>query len=312
MSLVVAYDEIRPDQIRKNKGGPDSPASTNFPFFRATPGTPDAPSAFLAQYDPGDRSCAHFHTVDQFQILVKGRGQLGRHDVAPYYVHFARAYTPYGPLHADPETGWTFMTLRTRFDPGAQRLPGALPKLKQVADRKPWQATTLAEFPAAAAGVAVRDVQELSDDQGLFVKTLAMAPGTGTTAPAPAGGDGQYVVVVKGSLIHEQRERKALTVVHLKPHEDAFRIEAGPNGLEALILNFPRVAPRAAEGPALAATAGYKKWHCLLCAFTYDEEKGIPDEGIAPGTRWEDVPESWTCADCGASKSEFAMVEVSR
>ena len=68
MSLVVAFNEIKPDQIRRNKGGPDRPASTNFPFFRASPDTPDAPTAFLAQYDPGDRSCTHFHAVDQFRF----------------------------------------------------------------------------------------------------------------------------------------------------------------------------------------------------------------------------------------------------
>jgi rubredoxin len=54
----------------------------------------------------------------------------------------------------------------------------------------------------------------------------------------------------------------------------------------------------------------YKKWRCLICDFVYEEEKGLPEEGIAPGTRWEDVPESWTCPDCGASKSDFVMVEA--
>jgi rubredoxin len=310
MSLVVAFDEITPDQIRKNKGGPDRPASTNFGFFRATPDTPDAPTAFLAKYEPGDRSCAHFHAVDQFQILVQGKGQFGRHAVAPYHVHFARAYTPYGPLHSDQQAGWTFMTLRTRYDPGAQRLPGALLKLKQAADRKPWQVTTSAAFPAAGSGVSLHDIPEIRDDQGLFAKALTMAPGARSTAPAPSGGDGQYVVVVKGSLLHDDRERESLTVVHIKPGEDAFRIQAGAQGLEALVLNFPRVAPRAAESHAPSGAAGFKQWQCLLCAFSYDEEKGIPEEGIAPGTRWADVPETWTCADCGASKSEFEMVEV--
>lgn len=310
MSRVVAFDEIRPEQIRKNPGGPDRPASTNFAFFRASPDTPDAPTAFLAQYDPGDRSSSHFHAVDQFQILVRGKGQFGRHDVAPYYVHFARAYTPYGPLHADQETGWTFMTLRTRYDAGAQRLPGALPKLKAAADRKPWQVTTTTAFPAAGPGVRLQDVSEIADDQGLFVKTVSMAPGARTTAPAPAGGDGQYVVVVKGSLLHEDRECRALTVVHVKPDENAFEIAAGAQGLEALILNFPRVAPRAEESVRPSSAAGFKKWQCLLCAFTYDEAQGMPEEGIPAGTRWADVPETWTCVDCGAGKRDFEMVEV--
>lgn len=57
-------------------------------------------------------------------------------------------------------------------------------------------------------------------------------------------------------------------------------------------------------------TMNYKKYRCLLCGFVYDEEKGWPDDGLAPGTRWEDVPEFWFCPDCGAMKSEFVMVEI--
>jgi rubredoxin len=308
MSVVVAFDEIPQEKIRKNPGGPDRPASTNYPFFRSTADAPDGPMAFLAQYPPGDRSSTHFHQVDQFQILVQGSGDFGRHRVAPYYVHFARAFTPYGPLHADDKAGWTFMTLRSRFDPGAQRLPAALPRL-QAATRNPWQVTTNVPFPPAASGANMLDAPEIRDDQGLFVKALTLAPGARMTAPSPANGDGQFVVVVKGSMLDGGTERRALTVSFVKPDEPALQIEAGPQGLEALILNFPRVAPRALEAEKKPA-AGFRKWQCLLCAFYYDEEKGIPEDGIAPGTRWEDVPESWTCPDCAAKKSEFQMCEV--
>lgn len=54
----------------------------------------------------------------------------------------------------------------------------------------------------------------------------------------------------------------------------------------------------------------YKKWRCLICDYVYDEEVGAPQDGIPPGTRWDDVPESWTCPDCGASKADFQMVEI--
>ena len=54
----------------------------------------------------------------------------------------------------------------------------------------------------------------------------------------------------------------------------------------------------------------YKTWMCLICGFVYDEAAGLPDEGIAPGTRWEDIPDTWTCPDCGAAKTDFQMVEV--
>jgi len=41
----------------------------------------------------------------------------------------------------------------------------------------------------------------------------------------------------------------------------------------------------------------------------YDEAKGIPDEGIAPGTRWADIPPTWVCPECGARKDQFRMAQ---
>ena len=54
----------------------------------------------------------------------------------------------------------------------------------------------------------------------------------------------------------------------------------------------------------------YKVWECLVCGWVYDEAKGWPDDDIAPGTRWEDIPEDWLCPECGVSKSDFEMVET--
>jgi rubredoxin len=53
-----------------------------------------------------------------------------------------------------------------------------------------------------------------------------------------------------------------------------------------------------------------KAWQCIVCGYVYDEAKGDPEHGIAPGTRWEDVPEGWECPDCGVAKADFEMVEV--
>ncbi|EKD77884.1 MAG: rubredoxin [uncultured bacterium] len=54
----------------------------------------------------------------------------------------------------------------------------------------------------------------------------------------------------------------------------------------------------------------YQKYICLLCGFTYDEEQGWPQDGIEPGTRWEDISDDWLCPDCGAMKNDFQMIEV--
>lgn len=42
------------------------------------------------------------------------------------------------------------------------------------------------------------------------------------------------------------------------------------------------------------ATA-YKLFRCLQCGFEYDEAIGWPDDGIEPGTRWDEIPEDWSC-----------------
>jgi rubredoxin len=54
----------------------------------------------------------------------------------------------------------------------------------------------------------------------------------------------------------------------------------------------------------------YKTWMCLICGWIYDEATGSPEDGIAPGTKWEDVPINWTCPECGARKEDFEMVAI--
>jgi rubredoxin len=53
-----------------------------------------------------------------------------------------------------------------------------------------------------------------------------------------------------------------------------------------------------------------RKWMCANCGYIYEQDKGDPSAGIAPGTAWEDIPEDWKCPDCGAEKSYFEMVEL--
>ena len=53
-----------------------------------------------------------------------------------------------------------------------------------------------------------------------------------------------------------------------------------------------------------------KKWECVICGFIYDEAKGLPEEGILPGTRWDDIPEDWECPECGVGKGDFEMIEI--
>lgn len=53
----------------------------------------------------------------------------------------------------------------------------------------------------------------------------------------------------------------------------------------------------------------FKKYECVICGYIYDEAEGIPGDGIAPGTRWADIPDDWECPDCGISKFDFDLYE---
>ncbi len=54
----------------------------------------------------------------------------------------------------------------------------------------------------------------------------------------------------------------------------------------------------------------YQTWMCLICGFIYDEAAGRPEDGLAPGTRWEDVPPNWNCPECAARKEDFEVVAI--
>jgi rubredoxin len=51
------------------------------------------------------------------------------------------------------------------------------------------------------------------------------------------------------------------------------------------------------------------KYECIACGYIYDPEIGDPENGIAPGTAFEDLPDDWVCPDCGVGKDEFEKIE---
>ena len=60
----------------------------------------------------------------------------------------------------------------------------------------------------------------------------------------------------------------------------------------------------------MTAAAPYRSWMCLICGFIYDETRGLPEEGLPAGTRWDEIPPNWTCPECGGRKEDFEMVKI--
>ncbi len=52
-----------------------------------------------------------------------------------------------------------------------------------------------------------------------------------------------------------------------------------------------------------------KKYECEVCGYIYDPEKGDPDQGVDPGTAFNDIPNGWVCPDCGVGKEEFHSID---
>ncbi len=306
MPLIASYEDVKAAKTTRNPPGGGTAWRTG--FITPPKGVVDHPVAFLAEGTPHRVIQPHFHEVDQFQVIVSGGGVIGKHPLSLNAVHFSRAHTPYGPL-TGADQGVGFLTLRAHWDPGAQYIPAAKEKLVAVPDRKPWQVTEAPRFEGNA-DVNVHTFNEIKDERGLAAYSLKLAPGAETAGPDASNGNGQYIIVTKGSLHYQGKEYKAISIGFTKPDEGYFPIVAGPDGVEALVLNFPRLEMARAIVPEASKSKEFRVWQCLLCSFSYDEAQGMPHDGIAAGTRWEDVPESWFCPDCGTSKGDFEMAVV--
>jgi rubredoxin len=63
------------------------------------------------------------------------------------------------------------------------------------------------------------------------------------------------------------------------------------------------------EESVVSEVLEYKSWVCLICGWIYNEEDGLPEDGIAAGTRFADIPDTWRCPLCDVGKEDFVAVE---
>lgn len=196
------------------------------------------PMAFLVEQPPGSVVQSHFHAADQFQVVVAGGGHLGRHAVRPVTVHYTNAHTAYGPITAGDE-GLHYFTLRNGYDPGARYVAQEAAALKAVPGRKPWQTTT-APIDLAPAITGPARVQEMLEPRadGLGAWCHILPPDARMTGPDPALGMGQFWVVTAGRL----DGMPPLSLIFVNPEDAAREAEAGAEGAELLILQYPRRA----------------------------------------------------------------------
>ena len=193
------------------------------------------PVAFEVAQDPRTKADPHFHIANQFQVFVRGDGVFGKQPVRAVSVHYAGAFTPYGPISAG-DGGIAYITLRNGWDRGPHYLPAQRAELK-VGNRKPRAALSAAIDPSAESALGAltastcEPVFPLADD-GFGGWRYRIPPNQAVTGPEPAGGLGQYWLVLAGDA--------ALSCMFLSPDEPPHVARAGTRGFDVLVLQFPR------------------------------------------------------------------------
>lgn len=192
------------------------------------------PMAFLVEQYPGEVANAHFHQADQFQVVVAGEGTLGHHAVRPFCVHFAGAYTAYGPIRAGAD-GLTYFTLRNGFDPGARYMMRQENRtaLRSVRPRRHREAV------AGPLDIASRRVVLGPEPDGMAAWQYRVGVGETVVGPPPDHGSGQYWLVLDGAVQREGATLELLSCAFVYPEDPPFAVTGGPDGAVLLAMQFP-------------------------------------------------------------------------
>jgi hypothetical protein len=203
------------------------------------------PVAFLVEKRPGGITRPHFHRADQYQVVVSGSGKMGLHDTGSVAVHYTDAFSAYGPIVAAGD-GIAWFTLRPGWDPGAKYMenPDNRAELRASRDRYThWEATTEPEPPLGAAALkAVSSIgrqQILEGEHGLATWRYQLPPGAALAGPDPAASGGQFWLVLGGTLSAGGSAFLGVnSTIFVAPDDGALGAIAGPDGAEALCLQF--------------------------------------------------------------------------
>ena len=235
MTTFVAWDDVQ--ATREQLGTPGSEILRTH-FLKPDPRTRE-PQAFLVEYAPARALRAHFHDVDEFQIVMAGEGMLGKHAIAPHAVHFASAFTPYGPIAAGAQ-GLSFLTLRARRDSaGPQLLPDKRQALADAPERHPWQVSESVELMHRGGSVQTRPLPRLTGRRGLAAWVVDIPCDLSMQLPSAQGTGGRYVVVLRGSIRLDSRTVQAPSLAFALAGAAPSNIASGSGGAALIVLDFP-------------------------------------------------------------------------
>ena len=208
-----------------------------------------SPTVFLVEQPPHSVLDPHFHAQNQFQVVKEGSGTLGPHAVGPGSVHYAGAFTGYGPLVAGPE-GLSYFTIRAVFETGANFLPVEREQLRRGPKK---HAQGLIHEPLSAIALLALAAPARADLIGTPGDDLAacawhLPPFAPVQVPPPRG-SGQFQLVMAGVLRTTEARLSSWESRYLSPGENGGPCSAGSSGLQLLVLQMPAKAAEYAAAP---------------------------------------------------------------
>lgn len=207
------------------------------------------PQAFVVKLpEPGGRFGSHFHDIDQFQIVVGGRGRIGKEEWLPGSVHYADAFTPYGPIVGDETGGLAYLTLRIVTAGGLFLMPDSRDMLQGARGRN-VHATFEHDIPPPDPGHRDARVLMQLEPDGVFCAGIRLGPGTPLTQLG-RNVSGQYYVVFSGSIVTCEGTLGPMGLLFLDADEAMPDVQAGDGGCELLLLEFPSASQRRGSDPA--------------------------------------------------------------
>jgi hypothetical protein len=203
-----------------------------------------SPQSYLIKQLPNITNPLHFHTQNQFQVFIAGSGHFGRHAVKPYVVHYAGAYTGYGPITAG-EQGIDYLTLRSSRDLGAQFLPQQIQSLKR-GPKHHYTSPSIEEVPQDELDQLEQiHLQWIHQEvqSGLGVSVLKLPKNETYLFPIPQNIAGIFMIVMQGSLIEGDQCLRKNENLYIGRDVKSHSLQTDNQAAQILILHIPLKDP---------------------------------------------------------------------
>ena len=201
---------------------------------------PESPTVFLIEQPAGLVLPAHFHQNNQFQLFVEGNGKLGGRRITPVMVHYAGAYTAYGPI-VPGEGGLKYFTMRTAYEEGGVMVQGAgdrwLPGPRRHATSKVIEPKSAAQLTELSQ---IHQTEIFDSEVDGYSATALEIPPAAEVLPFSFGkGTSAFLFVMAGSIINGTDELSPWESLFVGVNDAPVQLVAGSFGAQCLRLIMP-------------------------------------------------------------------------